>query len=83
MHGNETPMGIVQKRNQLQAQNASIANIDTNNHYKRKYGEIVTNASVPLARARSKDSLPMSNNVRERYLSLAGAGNVVAEGRRE
>ena len=25
----------------------------------------------------------MSNNIRERYLSLAGAGNVIAEGRRE
>ena len=38
---------------------------------------------MPLTRARSKDSLPMSNNIRERYLSLAGAGNVIAEGRRE
>jgi len=44
---------------------------------------MITNASVPLTRARSKDSLPMNNNIRERYLSLAGAGNIIAEGRRE
>lgn len=25
----------------------------------------------------------MQNNVRERYLSLAGAGNIIAEGRKE
>ena len=63
--------------------NASNDNIETNNLYKKKYDEIITNASVPLTRARSKDSLPMNNNVRERYLSLAGAGNIIAEGRRE
>jgi hypothetical protein len=37
----------------------------------------------PLSKAKSKDYLPMNNNIREKYLRIAGAQNIVEAGRKE
>lgn len=36
---------------------------------------------MPISRARSKDQIPQ--NSRDRYLSIAGAGNVIQEARKD
>ena len=58
---------------------ASIASIQTSKNQKNKY-QLRDEAEIQLSRARSKDQIM---NSRDRYLSIAGAGNVISEARKD
>ena len=38
---------------------------------------------MPLGKSRSKDQIQIKNNLREKYLNIGGAQNILKEGRKE